>query len=180
MWVRRQSNRKSAIITLSFLTTKNAFQKVWRLTQLLASLKRSSKQVLGSEYFKDLPKKEKPQHHCMTTGLYRALGEARLLSTLSLPVLPRGGEPGMGSTAFPLAHAPQEAGEQCWAPPRFALPGIKTKPTSQRLQVWFYTRSSSFLCFCFISALNSLWLPGSALISSVLCSCVFLPVSAFP
>lgn len=65
--------------------------------------------------------------------------------------------------------------------------GIKTKPTSHRPQVWFFTRASSFLCFCFISALNNLWLPDpcSALISlsAVLMSfpgCECIPVVEQP
>lgn len=33
---------------------------------------------------------------------------------------------------------PRQAGEQCWALPRFVPMGIKTKHTSQRPQVWFF------------------------------------------
>lgn len=78
----------------------------------MASLKKSNKQVPGclrTEFFKDLPKKEKPQHHLMITGLCRALGKARLLSRDSVCLFsPEEVESlGQPAAAFPLAHAPQ-------------------------------------------------------------------------
>lgn len=78
----------------------------------MASLKKSNKQVpgcLGTKYFKDLPKKEKPQHHLMITGLCRVLGEARLLSRDSICLFSPEEEESLAqpAAAFPLAHPPQ-------------------------------------------------------------------------
>lgn len=83
MWMRRQSNRDAALITFSFLITKKCFPESLEVNPA-TGITEKVKQVpgcLGTEYFKDLSKKAKPQHHHVITGLCRALGEVRLLST---------------------------------------------------------------------------------------------------